>query len=439
MNFNSVVFCTTCKNRTQHLRLTLPYNLADNPNSKFVILNYNTEDDLLEYLRSEHAAEIATGHLVIYSNLIEPKFRMAHAKNMAHRLGIIEGGEILVNLDADNLTGARFEDFVLSTLTEDSFLWSNMIKGVLPRGINGRIAVTRRAFLKVGGYDEKFNEWGSDDKDFNLRLRSAGYQGVEIDPVYLNAIRHNDKIRFKEYPHLRSAPDTYYCVNKGTTKQALANCGDFGCGIVYRNNDFLNPIYLNKLPTKIFGIGMHKTATTSLHHALEILGYDSWHWPSAHAAKTIWREVNGTGRSPMLDRYHAACDLPIPRLYQHLDAAYPGSKFVLTIRDEQNWLDSVRRHFDPRLNPHRSGWDTDPFSNRIHAIMYGRRDFDSQTFLLRYRQHNQEVRDFFRHRPEDLLVMHMESDPDWAQLCGFLGVPIPEHVSYPKANGGRLA
>jgi hypothetical protein len=43
-----VVFCTTVKNRAFHLANTLPKNLADNPKSKFVILDYGTEDDLFK-------------------------------------------------------------------------------------------------------------------------------------------------------------------------------------------------------------------------------------------------------------------------------------------------------------------------------------------------------------------------------------------------------
>ena len=37
---------------------------------------------------------------------------MAHAKNMAHRLGIIEGADILCNLDADNFTGPGFASYI---------------------------------------------------------------------------------------------------------------------------------------------------------------------------------------------------------------------------------------------------------------------------------------------------------------------------------------
>jgi hypothetical protein len=167
----------------------LPRNLADNPEPLFIVLNYNWRDDLLGYLATEHEAELKTGRLSRYSYFDHCKFRMAHAKNMAHRLGILEGAEFLANIDADNFTGAGFDSFVKQRLSQQSnvFLWSRMIQGEMVRGISGRMAVTKNSLLKSGGYDEvKFVGWGSDDKDFNLRLRQLGYEGLEIDPVYLN-------------------------------------------------------------------------------------------------------------------------------------------------------------------------------------------------------------------------------------------------------------
>lgn len=198
-------------------------------------------------------------------------------------------------------------------------------------------------------------------------------------------------------------------------------------------------IDLGPLPTRIFGIGMHKTATTSLHHALEILGYDSAHWKSAHWAKAIWREMNNLGYSPTLEKNYALCDLPIPLLYKQLDRAYPGSKFILTVRREDLWIETVRKHWDPAFNPFRQTWDADPFTNRIHSILYGRPDFDRETMLARYRKHNNDVVTYFADRPDDFLCMDMDwgwplstGTGPWYLLCPFLGAPIPD-VPYPKA------
>lgn len=433
------VFCTTCRNRTQHLQLTLPKNLADNPGHKFVILNYNTEDNMIEYLSSEHPSEIENGRVVVYSYLEDTKYKFSHAKNLAHRLGLREGGDILVSLDADNFTGTGFGEFVEREFAymdmHDPFLWARMRKGITPRGINGRIAVAGKVFLKLGGYDEaKFREWGSEDKDFHLRLEMAGHPGIEIPPSYLQAITHNDKIRFRDYPHVADEAYTedYHRVDRSTIGKLVVNDGVIGCGRVFRNFGREEAVDVGPVPTRIFGIGLHKTGTTSLHKALKQLGYDSWHWTSAHAAKAIWREMKQASRSATLERWYALCDLPIPLLYKDLDLAYPGSKFVLTVRGEDEWLRSVERHFDPATNRFRAGWNDDPFSHQVHRRLYGRTDFDRETMLARYRRHNAEVKEYFAARRGDLLVM--TPSEGWESLCRFLSRELPS-ISYPHENG----
>ena len=434
-----VIFCITCKGRVQHLEKTLHRNLDDNPgdNCKFVLLDYNSPDHLRYFLANECLSEIESDRLVVYSYSGEHPFRMAHAKNMAHRCGILEDGSVLVNLDADNLTGPGFADYISAQFTdnEDMFLWSKMIQSGpdrLPRGISGRIVVSKKAFVHSGGYDERFDTWSPDDKDFNLRLRRLGFEGQEIDPVYLNAVLHNDKMRFKEYKHA-ATPDgceSFESVNDIET--TIANYGNFGCGTVYRN--FISdPIELKPLPTRIFGIGTHKTATTSLHAALKILGYDSAHWKSAHWAKAIWDQMKASGRSLTLEQHYALCDLPISLLYKELDLAYPGSKFILTVRDEDAWIASVRNHWDPELNQFRAAWDHDPFSHKVHKLIYGQKGFNEELFRRKYREHNADVRLYFSGRPEDLLTMDMDrsSCNGWVVLCNFLDQPIPD-VSYPR-------
>lgn len=432
-----VVFCVTCKNRTDHLKQVLPHNLAGNPRSKFVILNYNTDDDLIEWLTTSHKAEMDEGRLVLYTYRDAPKFRIAHAKNMAHRCGILEGGEVLVNLDADNYAGYGFEDFAVREFkaVPDIYMWAGMIKGVLPRGISGRIVLTKHAFLKVGGYDEsKFEHWGSDDKDLNLRLKKLGCHPLQIPYSYLHCIHHNDKMRFREYPEAALKPTEYFEVLEKSVTSTIVNNGVFGCGTVYRNLDWDLPIELAPMPTRIFGIGMPKTATTSLHHALGVLGFDSWHWSSAHAAKAIWQEMNTTGRSSTLERWYALSDTPIPLLYPRLDQAYPGSKFIFTWRDEESWLASIERHFDPAYNKWAAGWDQDPWTHRAHRLLFGRQDFNAEVMLSRYRAHNFGVLDYFANRPDDLLEMSIDANDKWERLSDFLGRPVPD-IPYPIANG----
>jgi hypothetical protein len=442
-----IIFCTTCRGRAQHVEQTLMRNMADNadyPNCKFLVLDYNSLDNLSDYLKIElkesgrrlwNRWTYPESRLVAYNFPDARRFNMAHAKNMAHRCGMLEGADVLCNLDADNYTGLGFARYIADNFRENdgSFLrsvWpfgkdtSGEIKFNVIRGCSGRIAISRNAFLKVGGYDERYDTWGPDDKDFIARMERLRYAAKEISGNFLNSIPHRDKMRFREYPHARN----YNLDPAEVPENPIANYGKFGMGTVYRNYSE-QPIELGPLPTRIFGIGMHKTATNSLNKALGMLGYDSAHWKSPRWARDIWDEMTTTGRSPTLEQHYALCDLPITILYRELDKTYPGSKFILTMRDEADWLRSVERHFDAAHNMypedlHRAA------TRRLHQELYGRKSFDADVFLERYRRHNAEVREYFKYRPGDFAVMDMSDGAGWSELCGFLNVAPPAEA-YP--------
>lgn len=453
-----IIFCTTCKGRTPHLRKTLAKNLADNAsyeNCAFVVLDYNSQDDLASWIREEHLPYLESGRLVFYQFPLAGAFHMAHAKNMAHRCGILEGADILVNLDADGFTGPGFAAYIADCFEQAGdkrvfmqALWNRWVDrgngdewlaenpdGELgppvPKGSNGRMVVTRNAFINAGGYDEKYATWGPDDKDFNIRLRRLGYEPQLIDRQFLETVLHNDKVRFREYPEAAVAKSHCFQMTVHDSCHSIANSGRFGCGVVYRNWTS-DPIVLGLTPTRVFGIGMHKTATTSLSLAISALGFDSAHWVTAHWAKRIWKEMNNDGQSPTLEKHYALCDLPIPLLYRKLDLAYPGSKFILTLLDEETWVKAAEIHWSNR-NQWRKFWDSDPFTNRIHQVLYKQTHFDREVFLARYRHHNRDVLTYFSGRPDDLLVMNMSQGAGWKELCGFLGKPVP-NMRYPHAN-----
>ena len=300
--------------------------------------------------------------------------------------------------------------------------------------------------MKTGGYDEaKYAAWGPDDKDFHYRLRRFEYKAKEIPRRFLDVVLHNDKMRFRDYPDIvptTQSEDFQQVCDEST----IANWGKIGCGTVCRrfgSADFPpgHTRFLNPLPTRIFGIGLHKTATTSLHKALQILGFESAHWKTAHWAKAIWDEMKANGRSLTVEKSYALSDLPIGLLYKELDQAYPGSKFILTVRNENAWLKSVGKHWSHEHNPFRAAWDTDPFTHKVHNELYGRKKFDKTIFLERYRRHNAEVQEYFRGRGDDLLVLRMDEEylnaaPEhyqapFNQLCSFLDVPRPG-VPYPR-------
>lgn len=448
-----IVFCTTCKGRVQHLELTLRQNILDNRDyerCKFVVLDYGDDPQLGDFLRNTFPGEIKSGKLSAHRYDACGPFRMAHAKNMAHRCGMYEGADILVNLDADNFTGVGFASYIADEFekahaaNQPIFICaSTVLDSSGDYGICGRIALSRNAFLKTGGYDEKFDTYSPDDADLILRLQRLGYKPVTLDKPFMTWISHGHEVRYREY-----RPTQNFGALKTRAQYAdntIVNYGKIGMGLVCRNfgTDRIEfgcmpAIDLRVLPTRIFGIGMHKTATTSLHAALRILGFDSAHWMGADWAKLIWDEMQSAGRSITVEKHYALLDLPISIMYERLDAVYPGSKFILTVRDEKTWLASIEKHWKRGVNPMRESWDVDMMSHRLHKLVYGQKSFNPGMFLETYRQHVSEAKDYFRYRSKDFLMLDLEKGDGWPQLCRFLNVPEPV-VPYPTMRSAELS
>jgi Sulfotransferase domain len=161
---------------------------------------------------------------------------------------------------------------------------------------------------------------------------------------------------------------------------------------------------------KLFGVGAHRTGTTSLAEALTILGIPTSQW--AHHEQIMADVRAGNHRLRLMETYDAVLDFPIPVLYRELDEAFPGSRFILTVRDEREWLASAEQHTRGRsLLPE-------------EVMFYGTDTFNRDDALERYREHNRRVIEYFAGRP-DLLVLDVCAGEGWDRLAPFCERPVP--------------
>ena len=178
---------------------------------------------------------------------------------------------------------------------------------------------------------------------------------------------------------------------------------------------------------KVFGIGLQRTGTTTLTAAMRLLGYRSTHFPA-----DLWDDPH----APLLDEYDALFDNPIPLIYKDLDARFPGSKFILTTRDEEGWLKSCEWLFTEMREPW--GFDTSERLKAMHTYAYGTNHFNEDAFRQAFRDHHADVHAHFADRPDDLLVLDIAEEDKWTPLCAFLGEPRPR-APFPHQNpSGRL-
>ncbi|MCW5776876.1 MAG: hypothetical protein KIS87_10595 [Phycisphaeraceae bacterium] len=173
----------------------------------------------------------------------------------------------------------------------------------------------------------------------------------------------------------------------------------------------------------VFGIGLSKTGTNSLNEALCSLGYRSIHYPDCALM------LSGQ-YAEALRGYDAATDISVAAFYRELDAAFPGSKFILTVRQLGSWLRSVGEHMSRR--PPESLEPGEPRGD-IRARLYGTRGWDADLFVEAYRRHVAAVRAHFADRPVDLLQIDVCAGQGWEKLCPFLGRPTPA-IAFPSLN-----
>lgn len=179
---------------------------------------------------------------------------------------------------------------------------------------------------------------------------------------------------------------------------------------------------------KVFCIGFNKTATTSVLEAFRILGLH----PAASATtlpgdQRLIRSALQGDFQPLVEvarRYRSFKDRPwnIGTCYQAMDRAFPGSRFVLTLRDEEAWWRSVHT------------WVTEvkPHLLKLYLRHLQVSEFTREAFITGLRRRNEDIRAYFRGR-DNLLELDPSSSRAWIDLCGFLGEPVPEGP-FPHAN-----
>ena len=178
---------------------------------------------------------------------------------------------------------------------------------------------------------------------------------------------------------------------------------------------------------KVFCIGFHKTGTSSLGIALEKLGYRvtaSFGTKDPDIAETMLARA-----FELAEQYDAFQDNPWPILYRELDERYPGSKFIMTIRSPESWIRSQVNDFALTETPMR---------RHIYGEGAGCPEGNEEIYVARYERHNREVLEYFRDRPDDLIVMDLPQGDGWEKLCAFLGEPVPAEP-FPRANQASLS
>lgn len=186
-------FCITCKNRLWQIERTLIKNLEDNIKLKskieFVLVDFNSNDGLGDWVKERFKMELKDGYLKYYFTNDLPHWHASIGKNTAH---LFANGKILTNLDCDNFTGQNGAQFILDHFGKHKQpIVMHQFSANGSDGSFGRISVLKDFFYYTGGYDEAFYPMGFQDADLIIRLWMLGLKYVRIkDSNYSQAIRN---------------------------------------------------------------------------------------------------------------------------------------------------------------------------------------------------------------------------------------------------------
>jgi len=205
------------------------------------------------------------------------------------------------------------------------------------------------------------------------------------------------------------------------------------------------PARLPKTRLEVIGAGFGRTGTRALKLALEQLGFG----PCYHMTDMVenphhgrlWRAADAGHRvdwTELFVRYRAVVDWHACHYYRELMQEFPEAKVILTIRDPDQWYDSMantlyslKKAMEARWLGNRApeGMREPYVEHRLWHETFSGRFEDRQYATMVFQRHNAEVIDCV---PAERLLVYRVTD-GWQPLCEFLGVAQPDSA-FPLIN-----
>lgn len=194
-----ITFCIPCMNRVDDLRKIMPY-LIDNANSsprvEILILDYNSTDNLAQYIkRVQSDGDLAYPNKLTYIKYSGRNYyHMAHARNMAC---VLAGGEYIISYNADFIAKEGFIKRIREIIEEENPVFIK--DGTRGLEFCGVIVCKKEEFMDAGGFDERFEFYGPEDKELVARLTRRGGKSANLPNELLQVIPTPDTEREKNY------------------------------------------------------------------------------------------------------------------------------------------------------------------------------------------------------------------------------------------------
>jgi hypothetical protein len=180
-----ISLCVPVMNRLEELKQSLPIITeiaVRSPQVQLVIVDYGSTDGTSEYIyQMEKIWGSSMDCRMTVRKLHARYYNSAHARNLCVQASF---GEYIIQLSAEALPDLLLLPYIRTRIAEGKPVW--MCEDTKFEGqYCGRFIVCKRhEFMESGGYDERFNLYGPEDKDICFRLHRRGGK-FEPYPNYL--------------------------------------------------------------------------------------------------------------------------------------------------------------------------------------------------------------------------------------------------------------
>lgn len=188
-----ISLCTPVMNRLDDLRQTMRYRISaanESPPVEIVILDWGSKDGLPEYMDELiEVARLVHGSFITYKRIEKDYWHTSKAHNM----GLMTGqGEYVVDLNADAFIQPGYIPRIRE-LIADGCVWGRATH------FCGNKWIKKSEFIDAGGYDERMEVYGPDDRDLDYRLRIRGGKFGSIPDELISEIRTPDDRKVENY------------------------------------------------------------------------------------------------------------------------------------------------------------------------------------------------------------------------------------------------
>ncbi len=182
-------------NRTHDLKKIMPSLVKAanaSPPVQIVILDYDSQDDLFDYVFQLVQQKLFQSGSSIWYRQFRGRnyFHMAHARNLSV---LASKGDYVVISSTDIQLDESFFAVIREHIEKDAPKWLHF------RNEAGVITIQRDEFMDAGGFDERFEFYGSEDKDLYLRLLRRGGHHVIMHGKLFHAMRTPDEMKIQNY------------------------------------------------------------------------------------------------------------------------------------------------------------------------------------------------------------------------------------------------